>query len=197
MIQFSLLAAQDSIQAAVASEAHISTLRVVDIFLSSASQAAGVDVWFVLLQKPRLDSGQPTPVGASKEPDLDNAFDKLLATFESNYQVSLHFGDQRRMLVTVREGSLEQVSEAVHPAARSHSYLSLRATYTVGSMAGLGFSMAVVGLSIGIFVGFILWKGRLGLPYYYCSTRRVNWVNPLMFSILMICKFILIDRTEF
>ena len=67
-----------------------------------------------------------------KEPDLDNAFDKLLATFESNYQVSLHFGDQRRMLVTVREGSLEQVSEAVHPAARSHSYLSLRATYTVG-----------------------------------------------------------------
>ena len=23
-----------------------------------------------------------------------------------------------------------------------------------------------------IFVGFILWKGRLGLPYYYCSTRR-------------------------
>ena len=54
---------------------------------------------------------------------------------------------------------------------RSHSYLSLRATYTVGSMAGLGFSMAVVGLSIGIFVGFILWKGRLGLPYYYCSTR--------------------------
>ena len=66
MIQFSLLAAQDSIQAAIASEAHISTLRVVDIFLSSASQAAGVDVWFVLLQKPKLDSSQPTPVGASK-----------------------------------------------------------------------------------------------------------------------------------
>ena len=108
---------------------------------------------------------------AGKEPDLDNAFDKLLATFESDYQISLHFGDQRRMLVTVKEGSLEQVNEAVHPAARSHSYLSLRATYTVGSMAGLGFSMAVVGLSIGIFVGFILWKGRLGLPYYYCSTR--------------------------
>ena len=60
------MAAQDSIQAAIASEAHISTLRVVDIFLSSASQAAGVDVWFVLLQKPKLDSGQPSPVGASK-----------------------------------------------------------------------------------------------------------------------------------
>ena len=55
---------------------------------------------------------------AGKEPDLDNAFDKLLATFESDYQISLHFGAQRRMLVTVREGSLEQVQEAVHPAAR-------------------------------------------------------------------------------
>ena len=73
LIQFSLLAAQDSIQAAIASEAHISTLRVVDIFLSSASQAAGVDVWFVLLQKPRLDSGQPTPVGASKIGRLDKS----------------------------------------------------------------------------------------------------------------------------
>ena len=71
LIQFSLLAAQDSIQAAIAGEAHVSTLRVVDIFLSSASQAAGVDVWFVLLQKPRLDSGQQTPVGASKNSKLD------------------------------------------------------------------------------------------------------------------------------
>ena len=67
LIQFSLLAAQDSIQAAIASEAHVSTLRVTDIFLSSASQAAGVDVWFVLLQKPKIDSGELTPAGASKD----------------------------------------------------------------------------------------------------------------------------------
>ena len=118
LIQFSLTAAQDSIQAAIASEAHVSSLRVVDIFLSSASQTSGVDVWFVLLQKPRLDSGEAVPSGAGKEPDLDNAFDKLLATFESDYQISLHFGAQRRMLVTVKEASLEQVQEAVHPAAR-------------------------------------------------------------------------------
>ena len=89
------------------------------------------------------------------------------------------------------------MQEAVHPAARSQSYLSLRATYTVGSMAGLGFSMAVVGLSIGmmwkivslivycyydtigIFVGFILWKGRLGLPYYYCSPRTPILRSPM------------------
>ncbi len=57
-------------------------------------------------------------ISLGKEPDLDNAFDKLLATFESDYQISLHFGAQRRMLVTVKEASLEQVQEAVHPAAR-------------------------------------------------------------------------------
>ena len=50
LIQFSLTAAQDSIQAAIASEAHVSSLRIVDIFLSSASQTAGVDVWCVALQ---------------------------------------------------------------------------------------------------------------------------------------------------
>ena len=66
LIQFSLTAAQDSIQAAIASEAHVSSLRVVDIFLSSASQTSGVDVWFVLLQKPRLDSGEAVPSGAGE-----------------------------------------------------------------------------------------------------------------------------------
>ena len=64
LIQFSLTAAQDSIQAAIAGEAHVSALRVVDIFLSSASQTAGVDVWFVLLQKPKLDLGEAIPSGA-------------------------------------------------------------------------------------------------------------------------------------
>ena len=66
LIQFSLTAAQDSIQAAIAREAHISSLRIVDIFLSSASQVSGVDVWFVMLQKARLDLGDQTPAGASE-----------------------------------------------------------------------------------------------------------------------------------
>ena len=35
-------------------------------------------------------------------------------------------------------------------------------------MAGLGFSMAVLGLSVGLFLGFLLWKRRIGLlPAYY------------------------------
>jgi hypothetical protein len=46
-------------------------------------------------------------------------------------------------------------------------------------MAGLGFSMAVLGLSIGIFVGFLLWKGRLGLPYYYGCHRTPILRSPM------------------
>ena len=68
-------------------------------------------------------------------------------------------------------------SEEAHPGSGSgrggrassrNAYRFLRATYTAGSMAGLGFSMAVVGLSLGIFLGFLLWKRRIGLlPSYY------------------------------
>ena len=35
--------------------------------------------------------------------------------------------------------------------------------YTGGSMAGLGFSMAILGISVGIFLGFLLWKRHIGL----------------------------------
>ena len=85
-----------------------------------------------------------------KEPDLDNAFDKLLATFESDYQVSLHFGDQRRMLVTVKEGSLEQVNEAVHPAARRVVTNTLRGPI---NPSRLGMQSMVM----------LSWRGAVGL----------------------------------
>lgn len=75
-------------------------------------------------------------------------------------------GNGRVLLAATVPGSLESVGEALHPASRARSYLFLRASYTAGSMAGLGFAMAVLGLSLGILVGFLLWKRRLGLPYY-------------------------------
>ena len=69
-------------------------------------------------------------------------------------------------------GSLDIIREAVHLASRRRSYLYLGASYTAGTMAGLGVAMAVLGLSVGIFVAFFLWKRRLGLPYYveWCQT---------------------------
>ena len=42
-------------------------------------------------------------------------------------------------------------------------------------MAGLGFSMAILGLCVGIFLGFLLWKRRIGLPYYLSP-----WHSSLM-----------------
>ena len=52
--------------------------RIVDIFLSSASQTAGVDVWFVLLDRPQLDSRADLPPGAAAEPQLQQALAKVL-----------------------------------------------------------------------------------------------------------------------
>ena len=48
---------------------------------------------------------------------------------------------------------------------RHKSLRYLKAGYTAGSMAGLGFSMAILGTCVGIFVGFLLWKRNNGVPY--------------------------------
>ena len=78
-------------------------------------------------------------------------------------------------MVNIRRLSLKMASETTHPVARSRSHSSsgggssyrfLRASYTAGSMAGLGFSMAILGICIGVFLGFLLWKRRIGVPYY-------------------------------
>ena len=73
-------------------------------------------------------------------------------------------------MVHIRRLSLQMASESTHPVARSRahngSYRFLRASYTAGSMAGLGFSMAILGICTGVFLGFLLWKRRIGVPYY-------------------------------
>ena len=68
----------------------------------------------------------------------------------------------------LRKHSLQVAPESVYPtSSRRGSYRFLRASYTAGSMAGLGFSMVILGICIGIFLGFLLWKRRLGvIPYY-------------------------------
>jgi hypothetical protein len=167
LVQFGLPAVQDSIRAAIANLAGVSPLRVIDIFLSSSSQSAGVDVWFVLLQRPEVSGTSKDSTLLGMEPNLPDAFQNLVGSFDIHRpQIRLQLGEQKSMMVSGLGGSLDIVREAIHPASRSRSYLFLRASYTATSMAGLGFSMAVLGLSVGIFVGFLLWKKRLGLPYY-------------------------------
>ena len=63
-------------------------------------------------------------------------------------------------------GSFDIVHEAIHPVSKRRPYLIIQASYTAGSLAGLGFTMAVLGLSLGLLAGLLLWKKRIGLPYF-------------------------------
>ena len=146
---------------------------MIDIFLSSSSQSAGVDVWFVLLQRPEVSESLKESTNLDLEPNLPDAFQQLVGTFDTHRpQIRLELGEDKSMMVSGLGGSLDIIREAIHPVSRSRSFLLLQATYTTGSMAGLGFAMAVLGLSLGILLGFLLWKQRLGLPSYveWCQT---------------------------
>jgi len=165
LIQFSLATAQDSIRAALARNAKISPLRVVDLFLSSSRSNAGVEAWFVLLEKPEVSLKGDKKL-LTNEGTLAEAYKTLVVTFREKNKLRLELDSERNMLVGVLPNSLQVVGETAHPSSRNRSYYFLRAHYTAGSMAGLGFSMAVLGLSVGILVGFLLWKRRLGLPHF-------------------------------
>ena len=144
-----------------------------DIFLSSSSQSAGVDVWFVLLQRPDITDSNKDPRIRELEPNLPDAFQNLVSSFDTHRpKIRLEIGEKKSMMVSGLGGSLDIVREAIHPASRRRSYLILQAPYTAGSMAGIGFAMAALGLIIGLLVGFLLWKRGLGLPYYveWCQT---------------------------
>merc|ERR1719192_1029174 len=134
---------------------------------SSGGEIRGVDVWFVLLDKPKLNSEEEesgwSGVQRAKvevDPSLSEAHRSLKEGLAKENQLRLVLGPRSRVLLVRSVGdSLANVGEALHPASRARSYLFLRASYTAGSMA-------VLGLSLGILVGFLLWKRRLGLPYY-------------------------------
>ena len=167
LVQFGLPAVQDAIRGALAKLAGVSPLRVADIFLSRSSQSAGVDAWFVLLQRPPVLRGARQDIITELEPDLPTAFQNLVGSFDTHRpQIRLELGMQHSMLVSGLGGSLDIVGEAIHPASRSGTYLSLRSSYSTASMVGLGFAMAIMGLSLGILVGFLLWKQQVGLPSY-------------------------------
>ena len=105
-----------------------------------------------------------------------------------------HFGKNldsklclKLQVASIRRHSLQVASASNHPTGGSGGSVGrgpgvryLRAKYTAGSMAGLGFSMAILGLCVGIFLGFLLWKRRIGLPYYlspwHSSSMEVKWL---------------------
>lgn len=88
--------------------------------------------------------------------------------------LKLVLNKEREVVARLRKHSLQVAPESVYPSnVHRGSYRFLRASYTAGSMAGLGFSMAILGICIGIFLGFLLWKRRLGvIPYYLSPWHR-------------------------
>ena len=90
--------------------------------------------------------------------------------------LKLPLNKDREVIARLRKHSLQVAPESVYPSSsRRGSYRFLRASYTAGSMAGLGFSMVILGICIGIFLGFLLWKRRLGVIPYYLNP----WQRPM------------------
>ena len=92
---------------------------------------------------------------------------------QSKWQSNANYSNPIKV-ARLRKHSLQVAPESVYPSnSRRGSYRFLRASYTAGSMAGLGFSMVILGICIGIFLGFLLWKRRLGvIPYYLNPWQR-------------------------
>ncbi|XP_071536579.1 uncharacterized protein [Panulirus ornatus] len=163
LVIYDLEAAKNSIRRAVAGIAGVSPLRITDLFLSSRQATGEVDVWFVLLEKPDVTGPVATP-----RPQLmmADAY-KLLHDITQKHNVSLRLdvSPKKKLFVIIKRGSLETTTEALHPHMRHKSMRYLKAGYTAGSMAGLGFSMAILGTCVGIFIGFLLWKRHSNAPY--------------------------------
>ncbi|KAF2363244.1 hypothetical protein FHG87_005992 [Trinorchestia longiramus] len=163
LAHYNLDVAKNSIRNVIASIAGVSPLRITDLFLSSRHVTNELDVWFVLLEKPDV-------VGHVLKPRpqllMADAY-KLLHDITANNKISikLDLSPHKMLIVTIKCGSLETTSGALHPTMRHKSLRFVQAGYTAGSMAGLGFSMAILGTCIGIFIGFLLWKHSSSIPY--------------------------------
>ncbi|XP_045594443.1 uncharacterized protein [Procambarus clarkii] len=163
LVHYNLEAAKNSIRRAVAGIAGVSPLRITDLFLSSRQITGEVDVWFVLLEKPDVTGPVLTPRPQLMMADAYKLLHDIIQ--KHNVSVKLDLSPKKKLFVNIKCGSLETSTEALHPHMRHRSMRYLKAGYTAGSMAGLGFSMAILGTCVGIFVGFLLWKRHSSVPY--------------------------------
>ncbi|XP_018017825.1 uncharacterized protein LOC108674397 [Hyalella azteca] len=165
---YNLEIVKNSIRNAIASIAGVSPLRITDLFLSSRPGAAELDVVFVLLEKPNVvDEARRARVLKLRPQLLMADAYKLLhdVNLKHNVSIKLDLSPHKKLIVTIKCGSLETTSGVLHPSKRHKSLRFVQAGYTAGSMAGLGFSMAILGTCVGIFIGFLLWKHSSAIPY--------------------------------
>lgn len=183
LLQLSLNSAKISLREAISALSGISPLRVSDIHLSPNENHV-IDVWFVLLERPATEpdlmkvlkkAAGGNNTGAVKS--LSDAYRALAAKIgQSKVHVTLKFDDGRKISSYFGQNSLqvstESGSKSLSGGRNRYGGGFLRASYTAGSMAGLGFSMAIMGICVGVFLGFLLWKRRLGLPPYYACNHE-------------------------
>jgi len=149
--------------------------------------AGGIEVWFVVLDRPKVGGDAVVEARLRQAGMLDEqdslrrwrqqrkgdvsareAYRRLAANVsQAHIPLRLRVAADRVVVAYIRHRSLSAATAASHPAAGAALPRSLlRATYTAGSMAGLGLAMAIAGVSAGLLAGFLLWKRRLGLPPY-------------------------------
>ena len=134
--------------------------------LSTApGDSEAIDVWFVMLDRPNLylrssqkiyagSSAQGSASRLSNRPRLisiSEAYRNLAQLIsQRDIPLKLPLNKDREVIARLRKHSLQVAPESVYPSSsRRGSYRFLRASYTAGSMAGLGFSMVILGICIG------------------------------------------------
>ncbi|ODM96264.1 hypothetical protein Ocin01_10418 [Orchesella cincta] len=165
----------ESIRRAVAGLAGISLLRVTDLALTEWPSGTSA-FWFSLRQIvnfQELSRNNNTSHSTIVFP-LADAY-RILRDVISRHDVTLRvdLSPNEHMLVGIQRGSLISIPRALHPIfmrnINSKSLSVIKASYTSGAVAGLGLAMAVLGLAIGLLLGFVLWNG---------STRMRYWRSP-------------------
>ncbi|CAG7718792.1 unnamed protein product [Allacma fusca] len=165
----------ESIRRAVAGLAGISLLRVTDLALTEFHGDLTA-FWFSLRQIvnfQELSRNNNTSHSTIVFP-LADAY-RILRDVISRHDVTLRvdLAPNEHMLVGIQRGSLISIPRALHPiytrSGNTQSLSIIKASYTSGAVAGLGLAMAVLGLAIGLLLGFVLWNG---------STHRRYWRAP-------------------
>jgi hypothetical protein len=158
--------------------AGISLLRVTDLALTEWPGGTTA-FWFSLRQIvnfQELSRNNNTSHSTIVFP-LADAY-RILRDIISRHDLTLKvdLSPNEHMLVVIQRGSLLSIPRALHPlfmrSISSKSLSVIKASYTSGAVAGLGLAMAVLGLAIGLLLGFVLWNGSTRVRYW-----KYPWAN--------------------
>ncbi|CAG0893141.1 unnamed protein product [Cyprideis torosa] len=160
----------DSLRQEIAGLAGVTPLRVTDLVISGSVSSNEVDVYFRLLDRVNLTSNPDNVERPHPERSLADAYHLLSTLVRSEKDTAtllVTLVPGKILAVPIRKNSLSLVSKSRFPRKdlSSINYRFIHAGYTAGTMTGLAFSMALLGICVGVFVGFLAWKRHPGIPY--------------------------------